>query len=858
VETVVVNAEMVSHLMNHGDQHLVHDLVLGGAQFQDGTAEHGDAVRQHHVVPGIAISEGHALVQTEQAPRGGTFGHHHHHVVHQSGEIIGDGVEGIGHQFLEPFGRHLHRPHATGALPSPVPADRRSLTSSHAADAATTSHPEVSEAAGKVADVDHVRLVADLDDLQRRAVTTSAMPLRILAGAGSGKTRVLTRRIAYRVATATADPRHVLALTFTRKAAGELQHRLRHLGLRDDLAAGTFHAMAYAQLRTLWADRNQKPWTLLDRKVPLVAELLPRQARSRTAALDVVSEIEWAKARMIGPGEYVAAATAADRRPGVDATTVTEVFVRFEEAKRSRRLLDFDDLLDGWRRAIERGDDFAQAQRWRFRHLFVDEFQDVNPLQYAVLAALLGESSDLCVVGDPRQAIYAWNGADARYLVDFERWWPKGATVELIDNYRSTPQVLDLASAVLAPPVLSGRRRAPAPESSITGGASTQLRAHRADGALPTMTSLPTDAAEAAAIARRVRDRHRPGARWGRQAVLVRTNAQTALLEQALRAAGVPFRVRGGGGLLTQPEVKAALRDLRRSRAPFATAVVDLGAMIAELRGPTSDDDQGQLAGTEGAAGDTAPDPARAGADDRAANLETLQRLAQDFAALVPDPTVSAFEAWLTTSTGGDEFGTADAVEITTFHAAKGLEWSVVHLAGLEDGLVPIGHARSAVDQAEERRLFYVAVTRAEEELHCSWAEERTFGTRTSNRRRSPFLDEAEAAGAFGGAPANSTLTKGGSTAGSPADRLAERRARRRLQAAGDESGVASRLRAWRSTQAKAARTPAYTVFNDETLDDLVSRRPASLDELLEVRGIGPVKARRFGEDILAIIADSD
>jgi len=237
--------------------------------------------------------------------------------------------------------------------------------------------------------VDSARLVADLDSLQRRAVTTTAAPLRILAGAGSGKTRVLTRRIAHRVATGEADPRHVLALTFTRKAAGEMRSRLRQLGLRDELAAGTFHAVAYAQLRNLWADRGQRPWELVDRKVPLVADLLPRGGRGGTTALDVVGEIEWAKARQISPEAYRAAVTESDRRPGVDPTTVVEVYTRYEEQKKRRRLLDFDDLLDGWRRAIERGDDFAQAQRWRFRHVFVDEFQDVNPLQHAVLKALL-------------------------------------------------------------------------------------------------------------------------------------------------------------------------------------------------------------------------------------------------------------------------------------------------------------------------------------------------------------------------------------------------------------------------------------------------------------------------------------
>jgi len=700
--------------------------------------------------------------------------------------------------------------------------------------------------------VDPSRLLADLDDLQRRAVTTPASPLRILAGAGSGKTRVLTRRIAHRIATDTADPRHVLALTFTRKAAGELRQRLRSLGLRDEPAAGTFHAVAFAQLRNLWADRGQQPWTLVDRKVPLVADLLPSSARGRTAALDVVGEIEWAKARRIAPADYARAAAAADRRPGVDVATVTGVFERYEEAKRKRRLLDFDDLLDGWRRAMERGDDFARSQRWRFRHVFVDEFQDVNPLQHAVLAELVGETPDLCVVGDPRQAIYGWNGADARYLVDFEQFWPGASTVELIDNYRSTPQVLDVAAAVLQAPG-AGRHGAAslataATADAVTGGTATRLRAHRPDGAIPTVTEHPDDEAEAAAVARRVRDAHRPGGAWARQAVLVRTNGQTALLERALRTAGVPCRTRGGTGLLGQPEVRSALRDLRRATGPFETAVADLGAMAAELRAEATSGAGNGAGGANGTA---------EGSDDRAANIEVLQRLARDYAALVPIPSVGGFMSWLSTSTGSDDLGTSDAVEITTFHAAKGLEWPVVHLAGLEDGLVPIGHARDHGAQQEERRLLYVAVTRAEEALHCTWSAQRTFGERTVARRRSPYLDEIEAAGALGGAPSTSSGPRRTASQGDR-QRTRVRRTRDGRAAAtfdGADAELHDRLRSWRSDRSRAARVPAYTVFNDETLAELVTHRPATEQGLLAIRGLGPIKVNRFGPELLAIIA---
>jgi len=293
--------------------------------------------------------------------------------------------------------------------------------------------------------------------------------------------------------------------------------------------------------------------------------------------------------------------------------------------------------------------------------------------------------------------------------------------------------------------------------------------------------------------------------------------------------------------------VKAALRDIRRINGPFTTVIADVGAMAAQARADHDPPDN-----------DSGPTDPPEGADDRAANLEALQRLAHDYAALVPNPQVSGFIAWLTTSTGGDETASSDAVEIATFHAAKGLEWPVVHLAGLEDGLVPIGHAKAATDQAEERRLFYVAVTRAEQQLYCTWAGERTFGERAVTRRRSPFVDEAELAGVFGGPPRKPPATGGGTPGAATSRRARGSRDGRRQVPDGPDAALHERLRQWRSDRARTARAPAYTVFNDDTLDDLVRTRPSSVDQLLMVRGIGPVKVSRFGDELLALIAADD
>src|SRR5438445_4235864 len=262
----------------------------------------------------------------------------------------------------------------------------------------------------------HERLFDGLNPSQREAGATDAEPLCILAGAGSGRTRVLTRRIAYRVAEGTADARHVVALTFTRKAAGELSGRLAALGVRDDVVAGTFHAIAYAQLRRRWADRGERPPALLDRKLRLLGPLLPRRRPAAVQAADLAAEIEWAQARLIGPRDYEPAAELAGRRPPIPGSAMADLYERYGAEKRRRGLVDFDDLLLRCADALATDAEFAAAQRWRFRHLFVDEFQDVNPAQHQLLAGWLGNRADLCVVGDPDQAIYAWNGADAGYL----------------------------------------------------------------------------------------------------------------------------------------------------------------------------------------------------------------------------------------------------------------------------------------------------------------------------------------------------------------------------------------------------------------------------------------------------------
>ncbi|HEX2701627.1 MAG TPA: ATP-dependent DNA helicase UvrD2 [Acidimicrobiales bacterium] len=691
-------------------------------------------------------------------------------------------------------------------------------------------------------------LLEGLDPAQYLAVVSSAQPLCILAPAGSGKTRVLTRRIAHRVATGSADGARVLALTFTRKAAGELRSRLGSLGVRQPVAAGTFHAVAYAQLRRRWADRGERPPALLQNKARLLAPLLPRaragtRAAATVEAADLAAEIEWAKARLVRPAAYEAEVAAAARRPPVPPATMATLYERYENEKRRKGLVDFDDLLLQCAVALHDDAEFAAAQRWRFRHLFVDEFQDVNPVQFRLLQGWLGERTDLCVVGDPNQAIYAWNGADPTLLTEFARHFPTAETIQLDHNYRSTPQLVAVGRTVLP-----------------GGGGDVDVTATRPEGAAPVVRRFDTDVDEASGVARALRRAHAPGVAWSSLAVLARTNAQLVLLEERLRAAGIPCRVGGGGALLRQPEVRTALDRLRRlpPAVPFLSRLADLDDEQSDQPGSGDGGDRGHGASSE-----------------RRGNVDALVRLGRDYAAVDAAATLDGFVSWLAAGDQSDVAGGTDAVELTTFHRAKGLEWSVVFVTGLEQGLVPIGHAATPAAEAEERRLLHVALTRAVDEVHCTWAERRTFGSRSVARSPSPLLEpiqEAVAVMSAGVAPdewrarieaeraklrALPVPGPSGSVLRPPGRSAGGRRGAPAGPGRSADPQMWDALTAWRSAVAQASGVPAYLIIHDATLAAVAEARPTTRDELLALPGLGPVKAQRYGDTLLALIASS-
>ena len=548
-------------------------------------------------------------------------------------------------------------------------------------------------------------LLEGLTDEQRDAVTTGASPLCLLAGAGSGKTRVLTRRVAWQVSQGNYDPRRVLAVTFSRRAAREMRSRLRALGMRDTVKSGTFHAVALAQLRRRAAEQGRSAPRILESRPRLIAELSPRQ--DSTAVAEIAAEIDWAKARLVTPEEYADAARQHRRRVArLTAARIASAYAEYENAKRKRRLHDFDDLLSEARDLMLNDPQHAAAHRWTHRHVLVDEFQDINPLQFNLLRSWIGDDSTLLVVGDPEQAIYGWNGADPNLIGEIGSYFGGCAVLRLRANFRSTPEILAAAARVMD--------RAPQPSARPSG-----------DDIEVTACSARE---EAAALALAVRRQHRPGMRWRRQAVLARTNNQLTPLRQALQRRGIPVLAGNSRDLVKHPEVVKLLEDW--------PAKARLSVCVADAR---ADHRNAESAASQ------ASDPLRqAQADPEGQHgtgheIEAWLDFAGDHLALDPAATVGSFLASL--RHGGVLAPAVDGVNLLTFHGAKGLEWPVVHLVGVEDGYVPIARARTVGARAEERRLLHVAITRAEQKLHIMWCPQREVGGELMERSPSPWLE---------------------------------------------------------------------------------------------------------------------
>ncbi len=661
-------------------------------------------------------------------------------------------------------------------------------------------------------------LLAALDDAQREAAIAVRGPVCILAGAGTGKTRTITHRIAYGVLSGALNPDHVLAVTFTSRAAGELRGRLRELGA-PTVAALTFHSAALKQVQHFWPQvvGGEAPQVLAS-KVPVIIEAARRSGvrAEGTVVRDLASEIEWAKARLADPSSYEAAATEAKRQPPVAVDKVAAIYAAYEKAKGERHVVDFEDLLLVAAGFVEDAAKVATAVRDRYRHFTVDEYQDVSPLQQRLLDAWVGGRHDLCVVGDPNQTIYTFAGARASFLLDFARVHVGARVVELARNYRSTPSVLTLANRL------------------NRGG--VRLEATRADGPAPIIRGYGDAAAEAAGVAARCAALIAAGIPPREIAILYRTNGQAAEFERALATAKVPYVVRGAERFFDRKEVRRALVTLR-------------GAVVG---GDMGDDGVvSHVAHVLSSVGWRPEPPSGQGATREAwESLSAIVRLAEEH-----EGDFASFVAELLERASAQHAPPPVGVTLASLHAAKGLEWDAVFVCGLVDGYLPISFATTEEQLAEERRLLYVGITRARRELGLSW-----YG----NRRRSRFLEDvapgagAPPAGPGGARGASARSSKksatcrvcGASLFTAPARKLG----RCESCPSNVDEAVLDRLKAWRLELSRLSKVPAFVIFTDVTLLAIAEQKPATSNQLACVKGVGARKLELYGEDVLTLL----
>ncbi|MDN4648753.1 ATP-dependent helicase [Curtobacterium sp. PsM8] len=532
-------------------------------------------------------------------------------------------------------------------------------------------------------------LLAALDAEQRTVARTLLGPVAVLAGAGTGKTRAITHRIAYGVATGTYSPNHVLALTFTTRAAGELRSRLRALGA-GAVQARTFHAAAMSQLGYFWPDTvgGHAPG-LVESKGRVIAHAADTIGlRVDTPVLrDLAGEVEWRKVQRLTYDEYEAAASERTMPRDTSPSRVVDLMRAYERLKDDRRQMDFEDVLLLTLGMVESEPRVASFVRQQYRFFVVDEYQDVSPVQHDLLRAWLGGRDDLCVVGDASQTIYSFTGASSRYLLGFGSEFPRASVLRLERNYRSTREVVLAANALM--------RGQP--------GALDLVAQETTPGPEPVVLPCVHDGDEAATIARRIAELVTGGAAYGDCAVLFRVGAQSAAIESALARNGIPYRVQGGKRFFDRPEVKLAVHHMRGEAVRQTDdELLRRVELVLQISGWTR----------------TAPEGTGAVREQWEA-LQAIMQLAENAPA---DTTMQQFTADLVDRAATHHEPELDAVTLATLHSSKGLEWPHVVLAGVAEGLLPISYATTDDGIDEERRLFYVGITRARRSLTMTWS----------------------------------------------------------------------------------------------------------------------------------------
>jgi len=541
-------------------------------------------------------------------------------------------------------------------------------------------------------------ILAGLDPKQQVAAQALAGPTCILAGAGTGKTRTVTHRIAYGIATGHFAANRVLALTYTNRAAGELRSRLRSLGV-GAVSVRTFHAAALAQLEYFWPQLVGVPApSILDSKAKMIGQAAKSLSINldNAALRDMASEIEWRKYSMLSMDEYSGLADSRPKVAGLSFQKNIEIQKIYEQEKIRAQKLDWEDVLVltlGLLKAEPRALAHVQSQ---YRFFTVDEYQDISPLQHALLDQWLGDHAELCVVGDPNQTIYSFTGASSEFLRDFTDRFPGANVVDLTTNYRSTQQIVSFANRLTSDAQLGASLEAAGPF-----------------GVAPQVTKYDSAQAEAKAVASAISEAIQSGVSKSEIAVLYRINNQSEVLERALDELGINYQLRGGERYFSRPEIKSAVQLIR-----------------AEALSPVSKPLHQAVSDIVRSLGWQASKPTEVGVV--ASKWEALNSLLAMLDDLPEGAGIKDFALELSDRAHSQHEPTTEAVTLSTIHAAKGLEWPLVFIVGVNEGYLPISYAKTDVAIQEEKRLLYVGITRAMRELRLS------YSSFDSSRDRSP------------------------------------------------------------------------------------------------------------------------
>ena len=544
------------------------------------------------------------------------------------------------------------------------------------------------------------QILEGLDPEQKEVVTSVRGPVCVIAGAGTGKTRVITHRIAYAIAIGVTDSSKTLALTFTAKAAGEMRARLRGLGI-PNAAARTFHSAAIKQLMYFWPYSFGGSFpSLLTMKSGAIAEALNRTdsalAPQTSTLREIASEIEWAKVLEISPDEYVESALGAGRRLKIpnnksdksNFEDISKVYQAYETLKQQERAIDFEDVLLLTVGMLEEDRDVRERVRDQYRYFTVDEYQDVSPLQQRLLNLWLGNREEICVVGDAAQTIYSFAGASSAFLLGFTKRYPKAQVIRLSRGYRSTPEIIGAANAILR-------------QGGMIGEHGHELASMNGHGAKPEIAKFESNVSEAKFIINKIAELRAKAGDSTEIAILTRTNSQLDIFERELRAAGIASQIKSSERFFERIDVRDAMRVIR-SASVLPTEGGDWYSDLVAVLRPFGDTDYVQ---------------AFLSLANSIKEASSMKEASQDAIAPSTPATLRTFLRELEDRAEQNNPPTLPGVVLATLHAAKGLEWEHVFLAGVSEGILPMGE-----DIEEERRLFYVGLTRAKSELHLSYS----------------------------------------------------------------------------------------------------------------------------------------